>query len=56
MFCRLTNYRNLELYVSCNHFRLCICMIEILKKDELYSVCLKRYAILVIKKYSFTEK
>ena len=27
MFCRLTNYKNLELYVSWNHFRLCICMI-----------------------------
>jgi len=27
MFCRLTNYKNLELYVSWNCFRLCICMI-----------------------------
>ena len=26
MFCRLTNYKNLELYVSWNHFRLCICI------------------------------
>ena len=27
MFCRLTNYKNGELYVSWNHFCLCICMI-----------------------------
>ena len=27
MFCRLTDYKNLELYVSWSHFRLCICMI-----------------------------
>jgi len=34
MFCRLTNYKNLELYVSRNHFRLCMYLHDLNTQDR----------------------